>query len=108
MIDLRLPIRTYSLANMREHWAVRAKRLKIERQTAYICAPAFPVPCVITLTREGKKLLDDDNLRGAFKAIRDGIADRLGVHDNDPRVKWEYGQVVADSYGVRIQMREAA
>lgn len=37
-------------------------------------------------------MLDDDNLRSALKAVRDGIAEKLGIDDRDPRVEWRYGQ----------------
>lgn len=50
------------------------------------------LPCVVRLTRLSPGTLDDDNLRGALKAVRDGVADRLGVDDRDPRVTWEYAQ----------------
>jgi hypothetical protein len=37
-------------------------------------------------------MLDDDNLRGATKSCRDGVADWLGINDNDERVVWLYQQ----------------
>jgi len=40
-----------------------------------------------------KIVLDDDNNVGACKALRDAIADSLGINDKDSRVRWEYGQV---------------
>jgi hypothetical protein len=48
---------------------------------------------VVTITRVSPRLLDDDNLRGALKAVRDGIADALGVDDRDERVRWRYRQI---------------
>lgn len=51
-----------------------------------------PLPVVVTLTRVAPRALDDDNLAYSFKAIRDGVADGLGVRDNDPRVSWRYEQ----------------
>lgn len=87
-----LPIKTVSEANRRDHWAARAKRAKAQRWAAFCYVPTHPLPCVVTLTRIGPRLLDDDNLRGALKAVRDGIADRLGVDDADPRVEWRYAQ----------------
>jgi len=47
---------------------------------------------VVTLCRVAPRTLDDDNLRGATKGLRDGVADALGINDNDPRVTWEYQQ----------------
>lgn len=52
------------------------------------------VVVVVTLIRIGARELDDDNLRTGAKPLRDSIATSLGVDDADPRVKWEYGQVI--------------
>ena len=47
----------------------------------------------IRMIRISPGKLDDDNLRGAFKAIRDGIAKFFGVDDGDVnRWQWEYDQ----------------
>lgn len=48
----------------------------------------------VTLVRCGRKRLDDDNLQGSLKKMRDLIAVELDVDDADPRISWEYGQVV--------------
>ena len=93
--EIYLPIATVSLANMREHWAVRARRAKQHRQQAYLLTAALKslrLPATVILTRVAPRLLDDDNLRGALKSVRDGIADRLCIDDRDPRVTWRYGQ----------------
>jgi hypothetical protein len=64
---------------------------------------------VVTLIRVAPRKLDDDNLQSGFKALRDGIADRLGVKDNDPRVKWKYDQVRgrAKEYAARVRIEAA-
>ncbi len=93
--DLYLPIATISEANSRMHWAVKAARVKSQRQQAYLLTQALKsllLPATIALVRVSPRLLDDDNLRSALKAVRDGIADRLGIDDRDPRVEWAYGQ----------------
>jgi hypothetical protein len=87
--------RTVSEANRREHWAPRAKRTKAHREAAMLVTRSrllCPLPIVVTLTRIAPRALDDDNLRGALKATRDGVADAFGVDDRDPRVVWQYGQ----------------
>jgi hypothetical protein len=91
MIFVTLPLKIESVANKREHWAVRAKRSKAHRKAAIII-PKFPLPCQVVLVRIAPRELDTDNLQSGFKALRDGIADRLGVKDNDPRVEWIYEQ----------------
>ncbi|MDP1543175.1 MAG: hypothetical protein Q8L99_08500 [Polycyclovorans sp.] len=99
-----LPLRIQSAANLREHWAVRSKRVKSERLAALALSITLPLPVVVTLTRIAPRPLDDDNMIGGFKALRDGIADRLGVADNDPRVKWTYGQERGKRYAVRVEV----
>jgi len=46
----------------------------------------------VRLTRIAPRRLDDDGWQAAAKPIRDGIADWLGVVDNDPRFTWHYAQ----------------
>lgn len=96
-IVVTLPIRTVSESNVRTHWAQRAKRAKGQRLTVALRLRPEVIgrrvmPCVVTLTRISPRMLDDDNLRGATKAVRDGVADALGVDDRDPRVAWLYDQ----------------
>jgi hypothetical protein len=92
-----LPIRTVSESNGREHWAKKAKRVKCHRTAAHLAvfataARGRTLPVNVTLTRIAPRALDDDNLRGALKAVRDGVSDALGVDDRDPRVTWLYSQ----------------
>ena len=106
----KLPIKIESNANLREHWAVKMKRSKMQRMAAAY-AVAFQhdwgMPdgrFTVKLVRVGRRLLDDDNLSGGFKAVRDGVADALGMNDNDPRVTWEYAQEIGREYSCRIEM----
>jgi hypothetical protein len=92
VIRFLIPIQTVSEANRRDHWAEKAKRAKLHRMTARICCPGADLPCLVTMTRCSPRALDDDNLRSALKHARDGIADKLGVDDRDPRVEWKYAQ----------------
>ena len=103
---VELPLRLESVANLREHWACKARRVKSHRMAA-LAIPPHTLPCVVTLTRIAPRRLDDDNLRGACKGLRDGIADRLGVKDNDPRVEWRYEQTRSarpKHYAVLVQI----
>ncbi len=116
-----IPIRTKNGLNQRIHWAVRAKQVKAERQatraawlraarTARLLAvialdlgddgPGLSV----TLARIAPRQMDDDNLRGSLKAVRDEVAACLGVDDGDARVTWAYGQERGEpkQYGVRV------
>ena len=95
---LKLP----SVANLREHHHAKAKRAKEQRKKSYANAwltCSEPQTCmalgsslVVLLVRVSPRPLDGDNLQSACKAVRDGIADALGIDDRDPRVSWVYGQ----------------
>ncbi len=129
VVDVVVPIRTTSKTNDRDHWRVRAKKTKAERDATSVVlahrtgvAVVFfdapkgtrlrwrdpPLPCTVTLTRISERYLDDDNVRGALKAIRDEVAAFLGVDDRDPRVVWAYAQLKQPRghFGVRIQITQ--
>lgn len=107
-MKVEIPLRTYSLTNTRGHWAKRHRRAAAERRAAYLACHGIgkALPCEVTLTRVGPRRLDDDNLRGALKSVRDGVADRLGVDDGDPRVIWWYEQRLGKEHAVEIQVQE--
>lgn len=84
-----------SETNQREHWASKARRVKAQRQhVAWAFKAERPdrpeLPVIVKLTRIAPRRLDDDNLRAAFKAVRDQVAEWLGVDDADPQVEWHY------------------
>jgi hypothetical protein len=61
----------------------------------------------VTITRIAPCELDDDNLAGSAKAVRDGVADWLGVDDRTKRsgVVWKYEQARdGRAYGVGIRI----
>ncbi len=98
-MTVTIPLRTVSESNARDHWVKRAKRTKQARTTvglvvgAMVRSGAVAPPCEVFMTRVAPSGgLDDDNVRGALKATRDGIADALGITDNDVRVAWHYAQ----------------
>lgn len=106
---IELPIRIESEQNRRDHWSVRGRRVKQHRLAA-LAVPIHPLPCIVTITRIAPRKLDShDNLRSGAKALVDGIADRLGVKDNDPRVEWRYAQARgrAKEYAVRVEIEPA-
>ena len=85
-------LRTYSIANERVHWRVRAKRAKEQREAtteALFCADWEPwtlllssMPWDVTLTRVGPRELDTDNLAISCKHVRDSFAAFSEVDDN--------------------------
>ncbi len=112
MITFAIPIRTHSKLNQRIHWGARAKQAKAERTATWAAALPFAWdlrwganPAVVTLTRVSPRELDDDNLRGALKAVRDEVARLLGVDDRDARVQWRYGQEKGKP-AVRVEVRD--
>ncbi len=75
------------------------------------------------MVRLSPKALDDDNLRSAFKYIRDEISEcmipeKTGVYvtkkgtvkkikgraDSDERITWDYLQEKSTGYGIRIEI----
>lgn len=104
-IATTLDLETRSEANMREHHHTKAARAKKQREavTAKLLEqwgdgakvlPVYAAPHVqVTLTRLASRDLDDDNLAGAFKAVRDAIAKWFGV-DDGPKgpCRWRYAQ----------------
>lgn len=108
---LHVPLRTVPGMNVREHWAARSKRVKGEREctTWLLKTMAKPaLPLIVTLTRVAPSNgLDDDNLTGALKGVRDAVAHWLGVDDKDrATVRYEYEQE-RGPWGVRIEWRTA-
>ncbi len=103
-INFTVPIATKSASNLREHWRARQRRVKAQRHATTWAAYGRKdkaeledlheaPPCTVWLTRVSPRELDDDNLRGALKAVRDELAELLGLKsDRDPRVSWEYDQ----------------
>jgi hypothetical protein len=70
--------------NAREHWAVKAKRVKTHRTgisllTFSQCNGLFDMrqTFTITLTAHTSRRIDDDNLRSKLKEFRDGVADGI-------------------------------
>lgn len=105
MIEFHIPIRTVTGLNAREHHFTSARRAKTERNSAKLICPAgIKAPCTITLTRvsPATRPADDDNLAGACKHVRDGIADKIGIDDGDPRLTWRYAQRRGKAFGVDV------
>jgi hypothetical protein len=94
---MMVPIKTVSGLNVREHWRARARRVRGEREATATLLHGHPVPalpCVVLLTRVAPSNgLDDDNLPGALKGIRDQIAHWIGVDDKHAdTVRYRYAQ----------------
>lgn len=110
----KIPVYTVSEANCSEHWTKKKKRHESQKKWIKLSFWnsqnfIFKLPCIIKMTRKGKKVLDDDNLPVSMKYIRDAIADHLfpgqapGQADNDKRIKWEYDQIKSKEIGVIVE-----
>lgn len=89
-----------------------ANKAKQQRAIALMaCSDKFgkppKPPIVITITRVAPGALDSDNLASSAKHVRDGVADWLGLNDNDKRLRWEYSQRKEGRkcYGVEIRIQ---
>jgi hypothetical protein len=113
MNGIELPWRINTTSNAKGHWRPRARMAQQQRRNArYVLAligarPKYEPPIVVTLTRIGPRKLDSDNNVSAFKHIRDGVADFLGIDDGSDLIRWEYAQEVESRYAVRIQIQGA-
>lgn len=99
---LRLP----SLPNTRMYWrALAALTGKQKKRVARAMKGAEipPAPLIVTITRSGPRKLDDDNLQGACKYVRDQIAREVGVDDGSDIYTWIYKQVIG-SYAVTVEI----
>jgi len=113
VIEVLLPVRTWSEANQRGHWGKRARRAKKQREAARLLVRAARIAIpksgsvAITLTRIAPRVLDTDNLASGLKAVRDGVADALGVDDGSFRIEWRYAQERGKpgEYAVRVEIR---
>ncbi len=126
MIIWTLPLKTVSEANCSEHWSKKSKR---HRQQQFFIRSLFSheaseikLPCSVKLIRISPRILDDDNLRSAFKWIRDEIAECLfpekkkvaiirgkvvilkGFNDSDSRITWLYDQEKGKTLSIRIEI----
>jgi hypothetical protein len=61
---------------------------------------------IVRLVRISPRELDGDNLAAALKAVRDGVADALGVNDRDPRVTWlpDWERGAPRQHAVRVEV----
>lgn len=109
MISFDVPLKTVSALNRREHWAARSKRVKRERTLTALAGakakrlvkPVF----LVRLIRVSPRELDDDNVRGALKGVRDQVATMLRLDDASPLVRWEYEQAPGEP-GVLVELSD--
>lgn len=65
------------------------------------------VECIVSIVSYRSRLLDDDNLQGGAKPLRDAIAETLHIDDGDPRIRFEYDQIeTRGSTGTQVLITE--
>jgi hypothetical protein len=106
-MTIAVPLRTVPGLNAREHFAVRSKRVRKEREAVAWMLRGVQrphIPCSVILTRVAPSAgVDDDNLVGALKGVRDQVAEWLGVDDKHRnQVRYRYAQAWGE-WGVRIE-----
>lgn len=108
-MTVEIPIKVVSELNAREHWRVRQQRARKQRHQVALhlrlrgVRPGIPLHVV--MTRFGRRRLDSDNLAGAFKHVRDEIADWLGINDGDEtKATWECRQLMGGKPAIRIDL----
>jgi hypothetical protein len=131
MIIWELPLKTVSESNCSEHWHKKATR---HTQQQFFIRSLFrketqpiPIPCIVKMIRLGPRFLDkDDNLRIAFKWIKDEISECIfpdkaktymdkngkvrqikGRADDTPLITWQYDQEKTKKLGIRIEIYES-
>jgi hypothetical protein len=122
LLSVEIPMQLVSTANQRLHWSAKARQTKNQRaatklvmRSSAVRPRAYEVAgvlalggqLVVTLTRLATRKLDSDNLAIAFKAVRDQIAEELGVDDGSDAIDWRYLQAKGLK-AIRIEISRAA
>jgi hypothetical protein len=118
-----VPIVVKPEVNQRGHWRARSSRVKAQREAVYsvlgsttASRRAMRALAVwlnvggrvrVRMTRIAPRELDDDNLTGAFKSVRDEIASMLGVDDRSKQYEWKCDQQrgAARLHGVQVHIQ---
>ncbi len=111
-VSIPIPgLRLVSEANSHTHWRERQRRAKQQREIVSLVLRRTVTPLMMTMapldviiTRIApSRGLDDDNLAGSAKHVRDQVAAELGIDDRDPRVTWRVEQQ-RGPWGIRISV----
>lgn len=117
LVEVTFEVFTVSEANEAEHWSARHRRTEIQKQAtlaalARLGGTAGPRllaqhgRLLVGLVRLGAQALDDDNLAGSMKHVRDATARWLGCNDNPGApVRWHTAQEPHKRYRLRPHVR---
>ena len=108
MIDLPWPPTALS-PNARVHWTKKAKAAKAYRLECFILAKAAGIKApegkilwTVEFFPPSRRAYDDDNLLARVKALRDGVADALGVDDRRFVTQFSVSETVIKGGLVRV------
>jgi hypothetical protein len=105
---LVIDVETRGESNTRGDWkAIKRKQAQDEAMLHALFGRRPPAgPWCVRMTRLAPLVLDDDNLAGAFKRIRDRLAEWIGVNDRAPDVAFTVAQEKRKGplLGVRIEI----
>lgn len=112
-LEFYVPVKTVSELNRRDHWRTKDRRRREQQEAAYYAYKGaakggrVALPCVVRFLRIGPRKLDSDNLASAMKAVRDTIAQCVGVDDGSESIRFEYDQVAIGerSYNVKVSIK---
>lgn len=120
LLGFFVPVKTKSTLNQRLHHFAKAKQAAAQRDAAKLAGLGAKGRSntnlvgrrfVVVLTRVATRDLDSDNLAGALKSVRDGVADVFfgGEDKESGGLSWVYRQerspyAKADGSGVRVQI----
>jgi hypothetical protein len=108
-VVVMLPLQTKSEANQRGNWRTKEKRRKEQVNVASLGIRSGTLHhrgrrvSRVEMTRIGPRKLDTDNLHGALKYVRDGIALGLGIND-DTDIWFPLQEKHPCLYGVRVRV----
>lgn len=100
-------LKTVNELNDHKYWKTRLRRAEAQRSKVKASLAnltiALPAEVLVTRFAPSEGLDRHDGLPASQKHVVDGVADALGIEDNDPRVSWSYAQVKGP-YGVQIHI----
>lgn len=105
LAELSIPGELKRVTNVSQGRNFRAQAGKREQQRVYKSRGEFIAdelalrglydehgPLVVVLVRVAPQAMDGDNLEAAFKRVRDGIAEAIGINDRDGAVEYVVDQ----------------
>lgn len=115
-VRVQLPIRLQTEGNTGGHWTTKASRAKAQREKVrqsslggigFLASHALPLTITFVRIGPGTRKMDDDNLSGSAKHVRDEIARIIGIDDGDSRIAWKYAQRRGSAHAVEITIESS-